>query len=527
MTSLQSLPQELHALILKFVDEIATLRAAVLTYRPFYTACYDNENAVRRSVLGNLVGPKMRDAALRSVRVPAYMPTHREPEPGQPGSFVQVVKTNLSEAAMSAQAISDDELRILCHRARVCNELEVLYSRWHKDRLTGNQSLLTLRESDDFRLCIYRLWLLSLYTAPGSIVSNYFNKVEHRELLFYSDYTPQEVFNLHLVIDWMHEVVRQCELPDGRTQNAYHLQCIVGGPELVLDIYMHPEKLAEYLKGIKLTQLGATIGETWTSTSDLQHVFKTHHLLSPNETVARIPDGIVPIVLPRVPVSACWKCGGHPGERVWNEDNWDHAPRNLRIESLVHWLPASLKENNFERPLFLNLLGVSDPESRAVPRRKKQAAVKTVVRTIPGMTVTRVLRALCKLPPHAQDLVDVDSLPLKPDDFEGISCTDLLCATCLKAMVTNRLWILWLKEKERAAPSEAEKGNCWYGIECRLQSFKPDHASRYNHACRNTWPEREASKRADREAAAARAANTNANIADALVSAPSASTATA
>ncbi|KZV95944.1 hypothetical protein EXIGLDRAFT_734228, partial [Exidia glandulosa HHB12029] len=240
--------------------------------------------------------------------------------PGQPGSFVQVVKTDFSEAAMVAQAISDDELKILAHRARVCNELEVMYSRWYKDRLTGSQSLLLLRESDDFRLCIYRLWLLSLYTGPGSIVPNYFKKVEHRELLFYSDYTPQEVFNLHSVIDWMHEVVRQCELPDGRTQNSYHLQCTVGGPKLVLDIHTHPDKLTEYLKGVKLTQLGATIDNT--STGDLQHVFKTHHLLSPNETEARIPDGIVPIVaLPGVPVSTCWKCGQHPGERVWNEDS--------------------------------------------------------------------------------------------------------------------------------------------------------------------------------------------------------------
>ncbi|KZV95926.1 hypothetical protein EXIGLDRAFT_747893 [Exidia glandulosa HHB12029] len=528
MTLFQSLPTDIHDRILQFVDGLDTLIAAMLTCKSTYVAYHKHQNFIRLCALFNFIGPNALDAALRSVKIYKYMPTHHEPEPGQPGRpFVHVVKTDFSEAAMIAQTVSDDEFKLLAHLARVCNELEVLYSRWHKDRLTDRTSLLTASERDNFRCSIYRLWLLSLYTGPTSIVQEHFKTVEQRAELFYNDYTPQEVYNLHSVIDWMHEVVRQCELPDGRTQNSYHLQCIVAGPETVLNIYTRPDKSRKYLEGITLRRLNASTGDAWRS--DLQYVFKKRHLLGPSETEARIPDSIAPMVATAaVPVLTCWKCGEHPGARVWNEDNWNYAPLSLRLESLVHWLPGALKNNTFERPLFLHFLGVPDPmarEQRGHARRKKQDAVKDLVKTIPGLTVSRVLRALCKLPPHEQDILDVDSLPLEPDDFEGIKCTDLLCETCLGEMVTSRLWILWLKEKERAAPSEAEKGNCWFGIDCRLQSFKPDHASFYNHACRNTWPERKARKLADEEVAAVRAAE--GNVVGSLVPAPSVSTVTA
>ncbi|KZW01751.1 hypothetical protein EXIGLDRAFT_760649, partial [Exidia glandulosa HHB12029] len=50
-----------------------------------------------------------------------------------------------------------------------------------------------------------------------------------------------------------------------------------------------------------------------------------------------------------------------------------------------------------------------------------------------------------------------------------------------------------------ASAEEAKKEDCWFGYDCRRQSYKPDHAYGYNHACLCIWPERKALKGAARE----------------------------
>ncbi|KZV86006.1 hypothetical protein EXIGLDRAFT_232680 [Exidia glandulosa HHB12029] len=114
------------------------------------------------------------------------------------------------------------------------------------------------------------------------------------------------------------------------------------------------------------------------------------------------------------------------------------------------------------------------------------------------MTIPRMLQALCDLDPRPLNDRDADSVPLGPDGFEGVTNNSLLCHDCLTKMVKTRLWVWWLRIKDEKSKIEEDKGNCWYGHECRFQVFKPDHAARYNHACRSTWDERKARKDAER-----------------------------
>ncbi|KZV81861.1 hypothetical protein EXIGLDRAFT_703228, partial [Exidia glandulosa HHB12029] len=166
MPSLQRLPVELLDEVLKAIDDFATLGVAILSYKPFYLIYKAHPVIIHRHVLVNSLGPEVVDTALRSIRVSAWMPAchHTNIQ-----DVVEIVCTDFHEDKMVKHRITDAEYSKLFARARICDKLEVVYSRWYKDRLTDRKSLLAPAERKAFRMCIHRLWLLSSFAGSDGI----------------------------------------------------------------------------------------------------------------------------------------------------------------------------------------------------------------------------------------------------------------------------------------------------------------------------------------------------------------------
>ncbi|KZW01713.1 hypothetical protein EXIGLDRAFT_745010 [Exidia glandulosa HHB12029] len=232
----------------------------------------------------------------------------------------------------------------------------------------------------------------------------------------------------------------------------------------------------------------STIHDLPLQTLDEILMAKSHQLLSPAETEVQIPSEMKPIVvLAEEPDVKCWNpmCGAQPGLQLWNARNWGYGPRCLRLDTLLHSLPDYLRNNCYERRLFLHLLGTTYAGPRPVTREhvdlgRDYLQIIEAYDVVPGMTVARVVQELCNLPALICD--EEYKALLDNDDFSGLTSNDLMCAECLDRMVKARLWIWWSYIKEKYASQEHDKERCRYGYECDLQPWKPDHASQCNHA---------------------------------------------
>ncbi|KZV93078.1 hypothetical protein EXIGLDRAFT_55900 [Exidia glandulosa HHB12029] len=168
-----------------------------------------------------------------------------------------------------------------------------------------------------------------------------------------------------------------------------------------------------------------------------------------------------------------WGCGAQPGHRLWNADNWDYTPRDLRLETMLEFLPSYLKHNVYERPLLAHYLGVTDPLGPSL-RYAAPRSTKSRLATDPSMTVARILEALCDLPGIVNNVEHTTYL--EQCDFFGITNAELLCGPCLRNFVQARFWLFWQSVKVGAAPWEATRQNCWLGYDCASQAVDPEHA---------------------------------------------------
>ncbi|KZV84620.1 hypothetical protein EXIGLDRAFT_753747 [Exidia glandulosa HHB12029] len=494
MPCLQRLPVELHDEVLKAIDDFATLRVAILSYKRFYLIYKAHPEIIERRVLENSLGPEVLDAALRSIRIPAWMPTCHHTNIRD---IVEIVCTDFHENKMGQQRITDAEYSLLFDHALVCDELEVVFSRWYKDRLTDRKSLLTPAERKAFRMCIHRLWLLSSFAGKDSIVLDAIRDLAVRQQLFYDSYTSQDVYNLHSVIYWMFELVHEClMLSDDAVLDFIRMKCIVGGPDVVFRIYEYPGASWELLEQVE----GLVDADPGGWKADLRHIFENRKLSSPGAPEVEIPSHIVPlVVLPEESDFECSHCHMRYGVRLWNEANWEHVPRQYRLETLSEWFLGHLKDNVHERLLLLHFFGIPESrnpygdDTRAYTQCIAHADAKALLKPAPDdMTVPRVLRELCELPAF----VDTDEhvAYLQQNEFRGVTASDLLCKRCLGEMVEARLWVWWLivKElsfKELSVPGQATSEDCRYGLDCRKQTSDPEHVLRFNHVCLNAWPE--------------------------------------
>ncbi|KZV88578.1 hypothetical protein EXIGLDRAFT_772548 [Exidia glandulosa HHB12029] len=499
MATIHDLPLEMLDEILMAIDDPEALTTAVLSYRRFYNIYKARKDVIKRRVLRNaLGGDDVIASSLRTIRIETIMPNYSPVDPTDRARFLQDIEP-LGEDKRNTPTAS--EFAICVERARLFQQLEVLYSRSEKDRRTDKTSLLSFEESDRFRTALHRLWLLGLYIRSTSVVQMLCMTAATRIPLFYDGYTAQDVYDIQCVLDWLDDLVFGC-LPVETTcdwREPLRLPCLCLGPATVLKAYLEPRKARAYMRCNDIWRFGSY--DAWKE--DLLTVFQEHQLLSPKEEEVKIPYEMKPIVvLSEVLALKCWtpKCEAQSGVRLWNEYNWNHAPRKLRLETLVDWLQGPLCRNKHERPLFLHYLGTPDErphDSANFSRRKQRTPIKDILDTVPNMTLERVLHSLCDLPAIVED----DKLQeyLKQDKFSGVTSKDLLCETCLDKMIHARLWVWWVTVKKQAAPEERGKNDCWFGSDCRLQTYKADHAYRYNHACLSTWPERKAMKIAARD----------------------------
>ncbi|KZV84608.1 hypothetical protein EXIGLDRAFT_776345 [Exidia glandulosa HHB12029] len=491
MPSLHRLPVELLDEVLRASANFATLRLAILSYKRFYLIYKAHPEIIERCVLENSLGPEVLDAALRSIRIPAWMPTCHHTNIRD---IVEIVCTDFHENKMVKQRITDAEWSLLFDRALVCDELEVVYSRWYKDRLTDRKSLLTPAERKAFRMTIHRLWLLSSFAGKDSIVLDAVRDRAVRQELFYDSYSSQDVYNQHSVVGWMVELVEECLAPTEYTFSEFtRMKCIVGSPDAVHAIYDTPEQACAILQHIE----GLVDADHRGWQDDIRHILQDREVLSPNAPEGELPSEIVPlVVLPEASVLACSHCHTRRGVRLWNDTNWEHIPRQYRLETLSEWLKGDLRNNVHERQLLLHFFGIPDLYWRDSPEythRQEHADAKALLKPAPDdMTVPRVLRELCELPAF----VDTDEhvAYLQQNEFRGVTASDLLCKRCLGEMVEARLWVWWLivKElsfKELSVPGQATSEDCRYGLDCRKQTSDPDHVFRFNHVCLNAWPE--------------------------------------
>ncbi|KZV96451.1 hypothetical protein EXIGLDRAFT_423803 [Exidia glandulosa HHB12029] len=129
------------------------------------------------------------------------------------------------------------------------------------------------------------------------------------------------------------------------------------------------------------------------------------------------------------------KCEARPGVRLWNRENWQYAPLNLRLDdSFADWLAGGLSNNRHDRALLFRYLGITDTNLRqhTHPRPKKRQAVDDLD-PVPDMTIPRMLLALCDLDPRPLNDRDADSVPLGPDGFEGVTSNYTL-SVCVRGV---------------------------------------------------------------------------------------------
>ncbi|KZV93054.1 hypothetical protein EXIGLDRAFT_749316 [Exidia glandulosa HHB12029] len=497
MSTIHDLPLEMLEEILIAIDELATLKVAVLSYRPFYNIYKGRKHVIHPRVLRNsLGGDDVIASYLRTIYIETFLHNYSQRNPAyraHPAQFIQDIQLLREDTTNTPTA---SEYAICVKRTRVFQQLEVLYSRSEKDRLTDKTSRLSPGESKRFRTALHRLWLLGLYTRSDSVVQTLCMTAATRVPLFYDGYTAQDVYDIHCVLDWLEELVIQC-LPV-ELRNEFHvplrLICLSVGPLTVLKAYLEPRKARARLQN----------SDTWRRNShdawkeDLLPVFKAHRLLSLTENVVKIPREIKPIVvLPDVSNLQCWlpTCGAQSGVRFWNEYNWNYAPRKLRLETLGGWLKGPFDTNKRERSLLQHFLGAPDEHPRgSAARRKHRTLIEDALEPAPDMTLERVLHALCDLPAIVQHFPLQLQTHLQQCQFYGVTSKDLLCETCLYDMIDARLWVWWVAVNNEAAQENGDSEDCWYGFDCRLQDLKPDHAYRYRHACFDTQAERQAAQ---------------------------------
>ncbi|KZV96457.1 hypothetical protein EXIGLDRAFT_765267 [Exidia glandulosa HHB12029] len=474
MSTIHDLPVEMLDEVLMAIDDLAALEGAVLSYRRFYNIYKARQDVIRRRVLRNaLGGDDVIAASLRMIYIEAvlrnYPPTHPTNPSWHVDHFLVDIKP-LKEDKKNTPTAS--EYGICVERARICQQLEVLYSRSMKDRHTDTASRLSLEESDRFRAAVYRLWLLGMY--PRSKVQSLCTDAATRVQLFYDGYTARDVYDLHCVLDWFKEIVGEL-LPVDDT--LHH--CLCAGPAQILEAYLEPDCLSYHVRSASRFQNQS--GDAWKE--DLLLVFKAHQLLSPAETTV----------------------------------GTQRAGRSLACGYGMRQTGAMargfLDRNCYERRLSFQLIGATDARPRDNLGRRYLKII-SAVDVVPEMTVGRVLQELCDLPALIQD--EEYNLLLENDDFSGLTTNDLLCANCLQEMIKARLGLWWRYMKEKYAPQEHEKASCRYSFQCRLQPWKPRHAARCNHASPNTsCPERRI-RRAEKRSEEAEKRNEEAEVAEML-----------
>ncbi|KZV93072.1 hypothetical protein EXIGLDRAFT_55822 [Exidia glandulosa HHB12029] len=476
MPSLLTLPPEILDAIFMLFDDLATFLAMASSCKRFYDI-YNHPHMffILRHVLRDALGGKgVLAASLRTLGVEAIIPKYTLADADQVLNDVQALKEDKTGMPTTLK-----EYKIHFHRARVVQQLEVLYSRSRKDRFTRTTSRLTPKESERFRLALHRLWLLGLYTRTTGVVQDLCMNADTRVPLFYSRYSAQDVYDIHDVLDWLDEQVDECLLLKDmrRFPGFYRFKSLFAGPCNVLKACLEPEKAEDHLRcELHLSR------DAWKD--DVRLVFISRALLS----TTRMRELQPIIVLPDEPGLVCWGCDARPGHRLWNAANWDYPPCSLRPEMVLDLLPGYLKNNCYERTLLAHYLGITDSFGATFLRddphwRQTDAlAANLLATTTTHMNAAQILQAMCDLP----FLANAEHRSyLQNSALSGVTNADLLCGRCLIDLVKDRLWVFWLDVKLHATPME-EKQNCPHGYNCTLQAVEPEHAYGLNHVCPDT-----------------------------------------
>ncbi|KZW01733.1 hypothetical protein EXIGLDRAFT_48352 [Exidia glandulosa HHB12029] len=477
----QRLNDDILDIILTHAADFAVVLAATLTHKRWHAAYTHHKAGIDRRVLVRVMGPRRIAAALCSIRTKAWVGPCREfTIPGQP-AVEEIINRDFRECHMDLR-ISDAEFPILLEYARVCHQLELEYSRWSEDRPT--QRARSPAERDAFQLSVYRLWRFSLFCSDDCVFQDasnddLFSDPGFRAKIFYAAYTAQEIHNLHAIIDWMREVIGRYGSAGSMSSHTIRMCCIVGGPQTVLNIIKTPHKCRTILEAVR----GLVYADRQGCAGDPRFIYEARNLLATTAAVNAIPASVDRrIITPHLYEPLCWKCLAGPGVPLFNHNNWENSPLDIRIDdSLPNWLQGNLKYNDGERRAFLQYLGIPDANTPSYKRVKG-------IPTIRGMTVARMFQALCCLNPRAQSVRDADTVAPGPDEFHGLTRNSLLCHECLGRLVQARLWLFWWRVKEAHSEGEARKANCWFGYLCDQQFAY--HAANFNHVCRPTWEER-------------------------------------
>ncbi|KZV85987.1 hypothetical protein EXIGLDRAFT_753018 [Exidia glandulosa HHB12029] len=479
--SLLALPPELLVAIFECIDDPATLLPAASSCKKLHTIYDVGKHLILPRVVCNAMGGDGAfTASLLALRIDAILPDYDDLNPAD----VALFRADVQALKDSASTPTTAECKKCFERVRICQDLEVLYSRFRKDSSTSNVSRLTRTESSKFCVALHRIWLASLYM--DSVVHDLCMEPVTRVPLLYNDYSAQDVYDIHCVLEFLGEQVGE-SLPNQNTprpRGALQLECLFCGPENLLEAFLKPEKAADYLFN---GDWDRPSGHPWND--DLRLVFIRLGLLNATATTLTIPTAIRPIVDPAVhlDLQQCWGCHEQAGFRLWAGNNWDRPPCDLRLETILNFLPGYLKRNAYERPLLAHYLGIEDPLGVQLPSQAPRSTMNRLT-SVPHMTVARILQSLCDLPQLVNTMKQTTYVQNCP--FFDITNADPLCSVCIRDLVKNRLWILWLSVKVAAAPDEEKKQDCWFGYDCRMQADNPEHAYALNHACPDTWRER-------------------------------------
>ncbi|KZV78370.1 hypothetical protein EXIGLDRAFT_38536, partial [Exidia glandulosa HHB12029] len=133
MRAFKDLPLEMLLEVLEYVDDLDTLLAAITSHKRWHSVYNAYPKSFSRRVLRNNLGPEVHASALCTIRVTTSVPPnvrvlpYYPPTAGRRLHFFDRVRFRFAEARMRPESTTDAEYAILYKRARICDELELVY----------------------------------------------------------------------------------------------------------------------------------------------------------------------------------------------------------------------------------------------------------------------------------------------------------------------------------------------------------------------------------------------------------------
>ncbi|KAJ7024668.1 hypothetical protein C8F04DRAFT_1131020 [Mycena alexandri] len=413
-------------------ETLFALKSACKALHAIFAA---HPNSINFAVARNLTG-SFPDAlrVLRQKVVDAF----KEEESLDDRTFAAAVPEDTSPVTV-------EELPQLRKNDAVVHRLEVLFSRWYKNRISL-VSVLSAEETFRFRRAMYRIFVYSTsFTSLGfdpewAYSSETTNAViRARRLKMLNLHPTADLREIYSVIQFLQSMLHWVFKQED-TNETYDV-CLAAGPALILATYetRDPNTMSDACPLVDYPYDGG-VRYSGFFHDPLSEIWMSREVSDPPDNSAHLRS-ILDMVLDGL--DSCKRCNESTDGLLWTSATWQHYDTDL-----PELLPGRLSLNRQETNALQKFL---QADAEVLPDL--------------GILISGIYRDIVLLP-----------------GFEDWTEDDGLCGDCLQKLLQSHTY-LWLLENKMKAGWVAPE-NCWYGYDCTTQFTKAEHAATKNHLCK-------------------------------------------